>query len=76
VYRFRGLRDRAIWSDRATLNVPWQFYALSAMLADVARVAALPSDRIEAFEAAAEDFRVVAAGGRRGTPRIPEGPAP
>ena len=76
VYRFRGLRDRPIWSDRATLNVPWQFYALSAMLADVARVAALPPERIEAFEAAAEDFQVVAAGGRRGTPPAPEAPPP
>ncbi|HSM05264.1 MAG TPA: DUF2723 domain-containing protein [Longimicrobiales bacterium] len=74
IYRFRGLRDRAIWTDRATLDVPWQFYALSAMLADVSQEAALPAERTAAFRAAAEDFRTVAMGGRRGTPAAPDPP--
>ena len=39
VYEFRGIRERAIWSDRSTLNIPWQYFAMALQLADVARVA-------------------------------------
>jgi hypothetical protein len=69
VYRFRGLRDRAIWFDRATLNIPWQLYALAATLADVGREADLPSDEVQGWEEAAAAFQIVASGGTRGTPR-------
>jgi hypothetical protein len=68
VYRFRGLRERAVWFDRATLNIPWQFYALAATLADVGREAGLPDEEVRSMEEAAEAFRTVASGGTRGTP--------
>lgn len=74
VYRFRGLMERDIWFDRATLNIPWQFYALAATLADVGRQAGLPTAEIEEWDAAADSFQIVARGGARGTPTAPRPP--
>ena len=34
VFMYRGLRDREIWADRATLNIPWHFYFLYLQMAD------------------------------------------
>lgn len=76
VYRFRGLRDRDVWSDRATLNIPWQFYALATMLGDAGRQGGMPEDEIRALEDAAAAFRTVATGGARGTPPPPRDDAP
>ncbi|MDT8340680.1 MAG: DUF2723 domain-containing protein [Longimicrobiales bacterium] len=72
-YSFRGLRDRDVWFDRATLNIPWHFYALALQLSDAARVAGEPDERVRALEGAAQDFAVVAAGGRRGIPERTDG---
>ncbi|MEJ2542284.1 MAG: hypothetical protein P8188_20350, partial [Gemmatimonadota bacterium] len=71
VYRFRGLRDRDIWFDRATLNIPWQFFALARRLADVGAEAGLPPEEVARFRDAAVAFRLVAGGGVRGTPASP-----
>jgi hypothetical protein len=68
VYRFRGLRDRDVWFDRATLNIPWQFYALATMLADAGRQGGFPEDDLRSLEEAAAAFQTVATGGLRGTP--------
>ncbi|MEX2466512.1 MAG: DUF2723 domain-containing protein, partial [Gemmatimonadota bacterium] len=67
VYSFRSLRDRAIWQDRSTLNIPWQYYALAAQLADVAEQAGLDDELVAQFEEDAVRFQVVAEGGLRGT---------
>ncbi len=68
VYTFRGLRDRDIWFDRATLNVPWHFYALALQLSEVAGLYGVEEERIQALREASEAFEVVAQGGRLGTP--------
>ena len=39
VYSYRGIRDRPIWQDRATLNIPTQYYALALLLSDAATAA-------------------------------------
>jgi hypothetical protein len=74
VYTFRGLRDRDVWFDRATLNVPWHFYALSLQLSDVARRYGIEDERVTALEQASDAFGVVAAGGRLGSPRQESSP--
>ena len=68
VYAYRGLRDRPIWQDRSTLNIPFQFYLVSLLLADAARVAGLEAEMVDRLEADAADFQLVAAGGARGRP--------
>jgi hypothetical protein len=68
VYSYRGIKDRPIWQDRATLNIPWHFYALALQLSDVARVAGRDPALVEALSADAQGFQVVADGGVRGTP--------
>jgi hypothetical protein len=68
VYAYRGLRDRAIWQDRSTLNIPFQFYLVSLLLADAARVAGLDQDTVRRLEDDATDFQLLAAGGARGRP--------
>jgi len=34
IFTYRGLRDRDVWADRATLNIPWHFYFLYLQMAD------------------------------------------
>ena len=68
VYEFRGIRDRAIWSDRSTLNIPWQFFAMALQLADVARVAGRDAELVRRLEDDSLNFQIVAQGGARGTP--------
>ncbi|MDZ7780500.1 MAG: DUF2723 domain-containing protein [Gemmatimonadota bacterium] len=74
VYRFRGIRDRAIWQDRSTLNIPWQYYALAVQLADVAESAGRDEALVAELEEDAAAFRLVAEGGRLGTPPVTGGP--
>ncbi|NJD19270.1 MAG: DUF2723 domain-containing protein, partial [Gemmatimonadetes bacterium] len=71
VYAYRGIRDRRIWQDRATLNIPWHFYALAAQLADVARIAGRDPAVVKRLEDDAVMFRIVADGGADGTPEKP-----
>ncbi len=68
VYAFRGLKYRSLWADRSTLNIPWQYYALSLQLSDVARKAGVDAQTVEALRADAGSFLLVAQGGDRGTP--------
>ncbi len=68
VYSFRGLRDRDIWFDRATLNIPWHFYALSLQLSDVVRDHPEFAARADGFREESDAFAIVAAGGIKGTP--------
>jgi hypothetical protein len=35
VYGYRSLRDRYVWADRSTVNIPMYFYFTSIQLADV-----------------------------------------
>jgi hypothetical protein len=69
VYRYRGIRDRPIWQDRSTLNVPYYYYVFTIQLADVGRVAGLDEGLVESLEADAQGFQMVADGGVAGTPR-------
>jgi len=68
VYAFRGLRDRDVWFDRATLNIPWHYYALALQLADVAEQRGAPQEKVSRLEDDAQAFLVTAQGGLEGTP--------
>ena len=68
VYSFRGIRDREIWQDRSTLNIPWQYFALAAQLADVVELSGGDGALLAQLEADALQFQAVAEGGPRGTP--------
>ncbi len=76
VYAYRGIRDRRIWQDRATLNIPWHFYALAAQLADVARNAGMDPALVKRLENDAVAFRAVADGGVDGKPETATSGAP
>lgn len=69
VFLYDGLRDRAIWADRASLNIPWHYYYLYATLADVAARRGKDDALVDRYAAEADAFMVVAQGGARGTPR-------
>ncbi len=68
VFLYRGLRERAIWADRATLNIPWHFYFLYLQLADAALRLGLDDETVDAHMDEADKFAVTAGGGTRGTP--------
>jgi hypothetical protein len=65
VFSYRGLEERDIWTDRATLNIPWHFYFLYLQLADGAAQAGLPAETVQELRERAERFAVVAQGGSR-----------
>ncbi len=69
VYRFRSLRSRAIWPDRATLNIPADYYVTALQMADVARRVGLDSATVGRLERDALSFQRVAEGGSGGTPK-------
>jgi hypothetical protein len=68
VYQFRGLRDRAIWPDRSTTMMPWQYYLLALQLSDVASAGGLDATVVQRLRDDAEAFQLVAQGGLRGMP--------
>jgi hypothetical protein len=68
VYRYRGLRERAVWADRSTLNIPWHYYAMALQLSDVVRTATADSTLVRELQGDALAFRVVSEGGALGTP--------
>jgi len=68
VYRFRSLRDRPIWADRSTLNIPWYYYVLALQLSDASRKAGVDAETVSRLQQDALAFEVVANGGSRGTP--------
>jgi len=64
VYTYRSLKDRWIWTDRSTLNIPWYFYLTSLQLADVvSRWEGGTQDQILSLRDQAEAFYVTAQGG-------------
>ncbi len=68
VYRYRGIRDREIWPDRSTLNIPLHYQFLFVQLADAAALAELPTEEVSALAQEAAAFRVTAQGGLRYVP--------
>jgi len=62
VYLYRGIRDRPIWQDRASVNIPMQYYALALLLSDVAAEAGEPDASTRLREDALA-FQRVADGG-------------
>jgi hypothetical protein len=65
IYQYRGIRDREIWQDRSTLNIPMQYQFLFAQLADVAAISGLPAEEVTQLAEDAAAMRIVALGGRR-----------
>lgn len=68
VFTYRGLEEREIWADRATLNIPWHLYFLYLQLAEAAALTGFPASEVEAFRDRADRFAVVAQGGSRLVP--------
>ncbi len=66
VFLSRGLRDRDVWSDRATLNIPLYYYIFSLQMVEAAIAAGLPEEEVARFEADAQAYLVTAQGGSRG----------
>jgi len=66
VYQYRGLKDREIWADHSTLNIPWHFYALHLQLAESIRAQGGDSALADSLAVDADRFRVTADGGVRG----------
>jgi hypothetical protein len=65
VYQYRGIRDRPIWQDRSTVNIPLQYYAMALQLADAVEQAGGPVDVSERLRVDSAMFRRVADGGMR-----------
>jgi len=65
VYSYRGFKDRTVWADRSTLNIPWYFYLTSVQLAEVVSQWEGGTEAQVAFlRDQAEQFMVTARGGR------------
>jgi hypothetical protein len=65
VYSYRSLRDREVWTDRSTLNIPWYFYLTAVQLADVVpRWEGGTEEQVLWLREQAEDFLVTARGGQ------------
>ena len=62
IYSYRGIRDRPIWQDRSTLNIPMQYYAVALLLADVSAAVGDEAAAARLREDALE-FQIVADGG-------------
>ena len=56
VFTYRGLRDRDIWADRATLNIPWHFYFLYLQMADAVSLEREGEELTPEEEALLEEF--------------------
>tara|TARA_Y100000588_G_C14239818_1_gene918846 strand:- start:111 stop:2297 length:2187 start_codon:yes stop_codon:yes gene_type:complete len=65
VYQYRGIRNREIWQDRSTLNIPLHYQALFVQLADAAAIAELSTDEVDELIQNAVAFRTTALGGSR-----------
>ena len=65
VYSYRGLKDRAIWPDMPSANIPLQFQILFLQLADALAQLGGDDETVAGFLAEADSFAVTAAGGSR-----------
>jgi hypothetical protein len=63
VYTYRSIKERAIWQDKSTLNIPWQYYAMAIQLADAVKKAGGAPDVVERLNQDGAAFQVVALGG-------------
>lgn len=63
VYSYRGIRDRPIWQDRSTLNIPAQYYALALLMADAHEASGGDQETVTRLREDALAFRRVADGG-------------
>jgi hypothetical protein len=63
VFSYRGLRDREVWADSASLGIPYQFYLLHLQLAEGLRQAGGSEEEIGELMRDAESFGVTALGG-------------
>ncbi|MEQ1858027.1 MAG: DUF2723 domain-containing protein [Longimicrobiales bacterium] len=70
IYMYRGLRDRSIWPDRSTLNIPAQYYAMTVLLADAAELAGADAATIARLREDAVAFQIVADGGTALVPTV------
>jgi hypothetical protein len=69
VYSYRGFKDRDVWADRSTLNIPWYFYATHFQLANAVTLWDQGDPEVAAsLRDDAEEFSVTAQGGRRALP--------
>lgn len=66
VYSYRGLKDREVWADMPSANIPTLFYLLFLQLADAHAQLGGRDEIVAEFLRGAESFRVTAAGGSRG----------
>ena len=64
VYRYRGIKDRALWQDRSTLTIPTQYQFLFIQLADAA-LGLRPTEEITALAEDAAEMGITVLGGRR-----------
>ena len=67
VFSYRGLRDRAVWPDMPSANIPQQFGLLFLQLADAHAQLGGRDELVAGFLAEADSFWITAAGGSRGT---------
>jgi hypothetical protein len=65
VHRYRGLVDRPIWQDGATVNIPFQFYYMYLQMADAAVVEGRDVSLAETLANRADDFLITFRGGTR-----------
>jgi len=65
VYLYRGIRDRPIWQDLSTTNIPLQYYATALQLADVVDQSGGLAEVSERLRMDAAMFRRVGEGGMR-----------
>lgn len=63
VFSYRGLEEREVWADRATLNIPWHFFYLHLQLAEAAVRAEGDRELANRLVARAERFGITATGG-------------
>ena len=68
VYEYRGILERDVWSDRASLNIPQQYFAMALLLSDAVSQAGGSEELFERLQADAASFQVVGQGGARGMP--------
>ena len=66
VYSYPGLKDREVWADGASTNIPWQFYFLYLQLADATSRLGGSEELVDELLDEAERFAVTALGGSRG----------
>jgi uncharacterized membrane protein len=62
VYLYRGLRDRTLWQDRSTTNIPLQYYVMAVLLADAAEVAGSGPELVGRLQDDGTEFRLLAEG--------------